>query len=69
MTANPAPAMVRRFVNGNAVNPCPQTAVAVKSLNTLEDLHKNILQNIGGVGGVLNNVPNQVENRILVDRQ
>jgi len=60
--------MVRCFVNGNAVNPGLQTAVAVKPLDAFEHLHKDILQNIGGIGGVLNNMPDQVENRILVNR-
>src|ERR1022692_256325 len=61
--------MVRCFMNGNSVNPGFQTAIAVKTLDALEDFHKNVLQNIRGVGLILNNMPDQVEDRILIDRQ
>jgi hypothetical protein len=65
VAAEPAVVIVG-LVDRNAVNPCLQAAVAAKSADLAEDLYKDLLHNVTGVGGVVQQPGNQVVDRLLV---
>src|SRR5208337_2677863 len=56
-------------MDGYPVNPGLQTAVTVKLLNSFEDLDEHILQNVRRLRLVLENVRDEVEDRVLVNSQ
>src|SRR5208337_1615335 len=56
-------------MDGYPVNPGLQTAVTVKLPDSFEDLDEHILQNIRRLSLVVDNVRDEVEDRVLVDSQ
>ena len=63
----PAP-LVRGLAQGDAVNPGPQRRLAVKTAHSPEDLHKDFLGQVGGVGAVLHGARQQRVDRLVVAR-
>src|SRR5207244_12029285 len=67
--AEKPPALVVRFVHGDAVDPGLEAALAPEMTDVAEDLEEHFLDNVAGVAGLVQQQESEVINRLLEARE